>query len=323
MRGGRSGKSTLARAAKTVASLSPDTSMPAEPGVYDIETAAGPAPKLRLWGGYIGNFSETDSHGGHLGYDSDTHGGMVGFSADLAEDFSLGLFGAYTDGNTSMKGVDSEVDTDGMHAGIVFGWSPSAVPGLGVNADFTYSFYDNDAWRKVGGSKNKGSFDQDIYSFGLGGEYAIGLGENIFLTPFLNFRYAHIEQDGFSESGQVLAAKVGSLDGDSITTTPGLRLEGFFPFEGGSFAPYISAGWRHEWGDRDFDSRASYRNVPGSSWNLSSIKADRDSADLGVGFEVLKDLADGKQIGFNMSFDANISENSESSNVYAGILFKF
>ena len=327
-RGTRSGKSTLPGAARSVAGLGQDTSASApdsSASVFDMPTAAGPASpyRYRLWGGYIGNFSSMDSHGGHLGYDSDTHGGMVGFSVDFAEDFTIGLYSAYTDGNTDMKGVDSEVDTDGMHVGAVFGWTPSALPGLGLSADFTYSFYDNDAWRMVGGQKNKASFDQNVYSLGLGGEFAFGLTENVFLTPFLNLRYSHIEQDSFTESGQVLATHVGSLDGDSFTTTPGLRLEGLFQFDGGSFAPYISAGWRHEWADRDFTSHASYRNVPGNVWRLDSVEADRDSADLGLGFEVLKNLEGGKQLGLNVSFDANISDKSESNNIYAGIVFNF
>lgn len=90
-----------------------------------------------------------------------------------------------------------------------------------------------------------------------------------------------------------------------------------------SMTNVISAGWRHEWGDRDFDSRASYRNVPDSAWKLASVEADRDSADLGVGFELLKDLEEGRQLGLNVSFDANISGKSESNNIYAGVVFNF
>ncbi len=282
---------------------------------------------VRVWGGYAGNYRNVDRSNGYYGYDQNSDAGVLGLSYDFGPTVSLGIYGGVSYTETEMDNINSRLKSHGAHGGLMARVSPMGEedPNLAVYVDAGYASYDNDGQRRMAGY-TRGSFDQETYTVGLGVEYASAVNESVLLTPSLDLRYINLDQDGFTEKG-LTASRVNGYSVDSFTSTLALKVSNEVAFNSGTITPSARLGWKHEYGDTDYTSRASYLSpaggyIPGS-YQLGTVPVDRDSMDAGVAVRALFDSGSYHQVGLNVSYDVNLSKNSTTQTVYGGLEYRF
>ena len=298
---------------------------------YALNAAASPNTPFgaRIWGGYLGNFAHQDNKGGYAGYDSDQNGFLIGASVDLNPNWTVGAYAGWTTGETRYSGIRTRVDTDATHVGAFARYRREAGPGtVKVTGDILYSHTDNDSRRTVptaiGDRRMKGGFDQNIWGGGLELAYDWRPESDpaTVLTPYVAARYAHLDQDGFSESGD-LGLKVDGTDADSFTTTLGIKAARDFAVgEAVILTPKATVSWLHQWADRDIAASSNFIGSP-VTFMTRSVKQDTDAALLGAGLDVLIKTGKSWDLGLKLGYGADIRQNSNDQTVFAGFEIRF
>jgi outer membrane autotransporter protein len=285
---------------------------------------------VRMWGGYFGDFAHQDSKGGYAGYDADHNGFLFGGSFDITSHWTAGAYVGYTSGDTRYSGIKTRIDTDATHIGAFarYRQNPAGQNGLKVTGDVIYSFTDNDSRRTVptalGNQHAKGSFDQNIWGGGLELAYDFSPQSDTatVITPYIAGRYSHLEQDGFTESGN-LGLKVGKTDADSFTSTVGVTAaRDFVVGEKVILTPKATIGWLHQWADDTVSANSGFVGSP-VTFMTRSVRQDRDAALLGLGVDVLVKQGSGWDLGFKLGYGADIRKSSNDQNVFVGFEVKF
>lgn len=288
----------------------------AYPRLMDCSYARG---GIRIWTGYLGDWRKVDSHGGYNGYKVDRNGFLLGVNYDFDTIASVGIYGGYSYSKTRARGADAEIKSDTGHLGAMARLSPLADRSFSLYGDLGYHFSNNDSRRSLSGWDASGSFDQNTFTMGLGAEYALNVG-GFGVTPHAEVRYVGISQDDMTESGSShTATTVKGFDEDSFNTRLGVELSKDFVTSGMAITPRLNVDWRHEYGSGKYTGRANYYDPSGPiPFTVSSAPIDRDSLDIGAAVKALKDFG-GTKVGFNLSYNLNISRRSDTHSVYAGV----
>lgn len=259
-----------------------------------------------VWGGYLGLVDKVDAHSRYHGYKEIVSGFVTGVSRDFAC-VSLGGYFGYTGSVLRMRGANGRVDADGYHFGLTGSITPSALPGLSLAADVAYGWYDNDSRRFDGVGNVSADFGRAR------------------LTPFASARYIYLDQDSANERGGVTATRVKGLSGNSFQTEVGARVSGEWSFAcgRGTFSPYGSASWRHEFGDRDLAASAVYGAGALPSFRMRSVERDRDMLGLAAGVAARYELSRGRWLGMDLGYDAAIGKNGVTHSVAASLTVGF
>jgi outer membrane autotransporter protein len=134
--------------------------------------------------------------------------------------------------------------------------------------------------------------DSEFDGIDLGGhaEAAFDLVEvaGITVQPLASFRYAHLQQDAFEETGAgSLSLSADEEEIDSLVSGLGARLHALVDLgDGFSIRPELRGGWLHEFGDRERKLEARIGGVPGVSYSVRGTELPRDSGTLGLGWIV-------------------------------------
>lgn len=287
-----------------------------EGGLASLDAASESG--TRVWAGYLGDFDRVDSRGGLHGYKANRHGFIAGFNYDHARVGSIGLYAGYSRGRFKSRDVAAELESDTGHAGVIGKISPlREVPEFTLYADAGYTFSDNEGHRGAGALRTDSEFDQKYYTIGLEAEYSARLG-GAFLGPFLSARYTSVQQEAFSERGP-MAADVEDVDGHSLATRLGASA-GFDVRTGmGVVTPSLSVAWRHDFGDRQFSSNASFRSAATPvSYRVRSLKLNRDSVDIGAAVRARLNDAGDRPMGVDIGYNLNSGGGRKAHSLYVG-----
>lgn len=279
---------------------------------------------LRFWAGYIGDFDRLDSDSGASGYKADRHGVISGLNYDFGDAGTVGFFGGYSNTKTTARDIDAEVKTDAGHFGLIGRATPfRELRNFTVSGDVGYTFTNNDSWREMGSlGRASGKFDQDLFTVGTQLDYDINFACNGSLTPFLSGRYSHVRQDAFSETG-VMSANLDKFTGSRFTTRLGAALSYDFEFAGGALTPTFSAAWRHDFGDRQFETDAMYNVHNPVCFVQNSAEFARDFAEIGASLRTAFAIGLGRQIGLNAGYNLNMASKQKNHSLYAGFDLSF
>lgn len=280
---------------------------------------------LRFWTGYIGDWGKVDSNNGNYGYRVDRHGFLIGANYDIGTIASVGFYGGYTYSKARARGADTEVKSDNGHFGLIGRLSPiSGLREFSLYADMGYHFSTNDLTRGLGGWDAKGSFDQGVFTLGLGVEHVFRLG-GFNLTPHAEARYSYLDQDDYSETGSsATVSRVNGYNANTFNHRVGLEASYDFVTSNMVITPAVNVDWRHDYGKRNRSATGSYLNDPlGVGYALSSAKTDRDSMDIGVAVKALRNVSRNTKVGFNLAYNFNVSRNTDTHSLYAGVELGF
>jgi outer membrane lipase/esterase len=129
--------------------------------------------------------------------------------------------------------------------------------------------------------KMSGSTDGDNLSLSLLGGYEFQSG-SVAHGPWAGVQLQWIDVDGFSEGGGSSALRFGSQKRNSTVGSVGYRAT----MDAGSYMPFGSVSWNHEFRDEDRDVTASLTSMAASSFAMPGVKAKRDWATLSGGVSV-------------------------------------
>jgi uncharacterized protein with beta-barrel porin domain len=250
----------------------------------------------------------------------------------VAPEVTVGVYGGWTAGQNSAKGIKSEIDSNTIHLGGFARYkAPYEAQGLNVTGDIAYSSTTNDSTRTVhfsdpsiGKQKMEASYGQSVISGGLEVAYDAMPTDYTRITPFVAGRYSHLSQDGYTESGN-LPLRVKDMESDQFSTTVGVRAAHDFVVADDSvvITPRVSAAWLHNWATND---RLSVRsNFVGSpmTFTTKSTALDRDAAQLGAGLDVRFKQAGGWDFGLKAAYGVDLRANSTGHNFFGGFEVNF
>jgi len=212
-----------------------------------------------LWGAYSSDWQESDGEVGRL--DADTEAGAVTVGLDYRFNDSF-IVGGLVDASRSDYDSDSgSSDVDSMRFAIygTFGQS------TGWYSDFLagYNTHEIDGRRSSVFGDLRSSNDAE----GIQGMWTIGYtmgGDVVKHGPFAGVEYQKLDVDGFSENGGPLpvAVSIDDYDIESLRGLIGYR----FDADMGSWRPYASVAYAHEFEDGDTTATARlgapFDNVP-------------------------------------------------------------
>jgi len=287
-------------------------------------------PGVHVWGGYVGTAVHQQKKDGYSGYNANQNGFLVGGSVDLAPEVSVGVYGGWTFGQHSARGVKAEIDSNSVHlGGFVRYRGQDDWQGLNVTGDIAYSSTNNESTRTVplqmGSQKMDASYGQRVIGGGLevAYDYVPSGDEYTRVTPFVAGRYSRLSQDGYTEKGN-LPLKVDGIENDQFATTMGVRAARDFVVADDSvvITPRASAAWLHNWGNDRLSARSNFVGSP-VSFNTRSTAQDRDAAQLGAGLDLRFKQDAGWDFGIKAAYGVDLRSSSTGHNFFGGFEVNF
>lgn len=224
--------------------------------------------KGNVWGSASYDRQDYDADGNLADFDGETWSFTAGFDWRLAPEFVLGIVLDGSRGSFDGQGSSTDVDS---YRGAVYGtWGAS----MGLYSDFLVGYGDHsfESTRTLGGvlgglaSGNQDATSlQALWTIG----YTMG-NQQVKHGPFIGVEYQNVEADGFTETG-ALPLSISGYEQDSMRGLAGYRVNANF----GTFRPYASVAYAHEFEDDQNRRTASFGGVP-----FSVVGADQSSAVL-------------------------------------------
>ena len=191
------------------------------------------------------------------------------------------------------------------------------------SAQFSAAFNDNDQSRAIGFLGRTASADYDSEQYSLGGMLGakFQMSKNMFLAPFVSVSYAHLDIDGYTESGAGAANNVvGDQDYDYFAPGIGAALYGQAGMEGEwELHPNLVARVSHDFVD-DAVSLATSLGGETSNFNVNGYDPADTKFNLGLGLDLVHP-GDGITVG--LSYDADLAEDFVAHNLRIQVRWAF
>jgi uncharacterized protein with beta-barrel porin domain len=249
------------------------------------------AERERSQGVWIRGFSQRgdqDADDNQLnGFRYDLSGLTFGYDQRLSQTFTLGA---------SVGSVKNHLESDAnlsdghVHTGLLSfygGYFDKETYVNGVLA-FGKNRYDTDRNVMIGSSMVPVSSEHDgrVFAATLSGGYYGQMGESFWLGPYASLQYTRLKEDGFTETGSVVALNVQGRATSALISTLGVRAAGAIQAGSGNLIPELSVGWVHDYKIDDQMLSASYVGAPDATFKVEGRQFDRDGvlAGIGVGY---------------------------------------
>lgn len=278
---------------------------------------SGRAGKRNLWGGYIGSHTEQFVDNGYYGYKSNLDGVMVGIDIALNRRFEVGTYFVYGDGRTRSDALASRIESDAYQFGFYGTWKPNRK--WTIRTDVSYGHFENDSERWNAFGTHRGSFDQNLFNFGLLASRDFRLGKQSKLSPYVGLRYIYLDQDSVVEKGgAAFDTGIAGANIDSLESVFGAS----FAFDMRRATATFHADWRHEFCDSGLWTRTGFEGGT-KTFDLRSVARQRDSADLGFDLKTSWQGRQGRLWTAHAGYNANLAKRYQSQMYYASLGLKF
>ena len=252
------------------------------------------------------------------GVDIDLYGVALGGDYTLANGIRLGAFFNLGSGDSEGNGQASQVsaDFDYWGLGLYAGYSMGA---FSVVGDFSYSVVDTDAEADTEVGTLTSSYDTDIISLGVTGQYEFDFG-GAKVTPHAGLRYSSISIDDF-DLGTSSYQDGGHFDADraNVFSIPvGVTVAKEFAFDTWTVKPSFDLTLQGNFGDDEIDSNNSWDGVANMTTQYSAEFLDNFTygATLGVAAKT-----GNFSLGLGLGYTG--SSNTDSFNATANARFTF
>ncbi|HIV56136.1 MAG TPA: autotransporter outer membrane beta-barrel domain-containing protein [Candidatus Anaerobiospirillum stercoravium] len=217
------------------------------------------------------------------GVDIDLYGVALGGDYTLANGIRLGAFFNLGSGDSEGNGQASQVssDFDYWGLGLYAGYSMGA---FSVVGDFSYSVVDTDADAGTQVGTISSSYDTDIISVGVTGQYEFEVA-GAQITPHAGLRYSTISIDDFDLTASGYQDG-GHFDSDrmNVFSIPvGVTVAKEFAFETWTVKPSFDLSLQGNFGDDEIDSNNSWDGVANKTTQYSAEYLDNFTYGATVG----------------------------------------
>ena len=240
----------------------------------------------------------------------------------MAENFRLGAAFAYADTDVDVTGARSGNSID-IESFIPAVYALYDTGDWFASGQLSYAFNDNDQTRSIAflGRTANASYDSDQFGLNAALGMRFPLSPNMVLAPFVDVTYAHLDIDGYTETGAGAANNVVS-DQDYEYFAPGIGaiLYGSAGMQGDwELRPNVMAKVSHDFAD-DAVSMSVSLGGETALYAVDGYDPADTRVDLGVGINLVQP-AEGITIG--LSYDANIAEDFLAHNIRISVRFEF
>ena len=252
------------------------------------------------------------------GVDIDLYGVALGGDYTLANGIRLGAFFNLGSGDSEGNGQASQVsaDFDYWGLGLYAGYSMGA---FSVVGDFSYSVVDTDAEAGTEVGTLTSSYDTDIISLGVTGQYEFDFG-GAKVTPHAGLRYSSISIDDF-DLGTSSYQDGGHFDADraNVFSIPvGVTVAKEFAFDTWTVKPSFDLTLQGNFGDDEIDSNNSWDGVANMTTQYSAEYLDSFTYGATVGVAA---KTGNFSLGLGLGYTG--SSNTDSFNATANARFTF
>jgi outer membrane autotransporter protein len=281
--------------------------------------AGGTGEGFAMWGRAYGTAGGAGATGKLPGFGEGRIGVLSGVDWRF-DQFILG--GAFHYAHTTAPFDDGSNTKLDNYEGVVYGgWrdGPAYVTALASGGANDYTISRNLTPFGLTGFATSAPTGSLFSAFGEAG-YGFAVGEGAWLTPYVNLDYIHQHVDAFTEAGSFGAFGVAPANGQSLTTTLGLRASTSIDLGShGTLVPEVRAGWQHEFLDASQPLTAQLVGTAASPFTVVGTSFGRDSAVVGVG--VSHEFAPGAS--FFMDYDGQFTGGFNQNSGSVGIKVKF
>ena len=252
------------------------------------------------------------------GVDIDLYGVALGGDYTLANGIRLGAFFNLGSGDSEGNGQASQVssDFDYWGLGLYAGYSMGA---FSVVGDFSYSVVDTDADAGTQVGTITSSYDTDIISVGVTGQYEFEVA-GAQITPHAGLRYSTISIDDFDLTASGYQDG-GHFDSDrmNVFSIPvGVTVAKEFAFETWTVKPSFDLSLQGNFGDDEIDSNNSWDGVANKTTQYSAEYLDSFTYGATVGVAA---KTGNFSLGLGLGYIG--SSNTDSFNATANARFTF
>ncbi len=252
------------------------------------------------------------------GVDIDLYGVALGGDYTLANGIRLGAFFNLGSGDSEGNGQASQVSSDFDYWGLGFyaGYSMGA---FSVVGDFSYSVVDTDAEAGTQVGTIASSYDTDIISVGVTGQYEFEVA-GAQITPHAGLRYSTISIDDFDLTASGYQDG-GHFDSDrmNVFSIPvGVTVAKEFAFETWTVKPSFDLSLQGNFGDDEIDSNNSWDGVANKTTQYSAEYLDNFTYGATVGVAA---KTGNFSLGLGLGYTG--SSNTDSFNATANARFVF
>jgi outer membrane autotransporter protein len=237
-----------------------------------------------VWLDGLGQFGDQDSFNGFTGLHYSMGGGSAGIDRAFGTQFLAGLNAGYSYTDIDFDENRGDTQIEAIHGSLYGSWITERAYVEGV-LSYARQSYDSHRNVVVADIERTARSDHDANVFGaqLGGGYGFDL-SGFGLRPFASLSYVLLDEEGFSETGaDSVNLAVDDRTTHSLVSELGVRLARAFRPEIGTFVPYLSAAWKHDYDIDDRKIRSGFDGAPGTAFSVEGQDIDRNGALVGAG----------------------------------------
>ncbi len=262
-----------------------------------------------VWVQGLYNKSKLNNTSKAYGYDADTYGAAFGLEKYVTKATKLGAGYAYN--STDIDGHNRDTD---VHTSTLFAYGEYKPNNWFVNGIMSYGWSDYKE-KKHSVVDVKSKYDVDTFGLQAMTGYDINLPQAFTLTPEAGVRYAHVDQDGYTDdAGQ----SVKSHKGNIWTGVAGAKLSKAFAADNGMiFKPELRLAATYDLKNDKGNTLVTLAN--GTSYSVQGTALKRFGVEVGAG--VTADLSD--NIELSMGYEGRFRSHYQDHTGLINAKYKF
>jgi len=277
-----------------------------------LRTGVRRVGETAVWGRAVGVWGETDGDAGSSGTDFDVVGGIVGIDHVFSPLLLAGVAGQWTTSDIEFNGLPDNAEVDSLELGAYMSYGDTR---LYLNANASFIWHDIEVNRFGIGTQAFGDYDGTTVSGYVEAGKIFETQSGFRIQPLVALSYAHLETDGYSETGTGTLLNVFDSDFDTLKGMIGARFAYPFAMQSGrKIVPEARVVWAHEFLD---DQSSFLATIQGGLPTPSLIVGEeysRDTLILGTG--VTAPLSDATTLFID--YDAGLNDDITTHTVSAG-----
>ena len=262
-----------------------------------------------VWVQGLYNKSKLNNTSKAYGYDADTYGAAFGLEKYVTKATKLGAGYAYN--STDIDGHNRDTD---VHTNTLFAYGEYKPNNWFVNGIMSYGWSDYKE-KKHSVVEVKSKYDVDTFGLQAMTGYDVNLPQAFTLTPEAGVRYAHVDQDGYTDdAGQ----SVKSHKGNIWTGVAGAKLSKAFAADNGMiFKPELRLAATYDLKNDKGNTLVTLAN--GTSYSVQGTALKRFGVEVGAG--VTADLSDNVEL--SMGYEGRFRSHYQDHTGLINAKYKF
>ncbi len=277
-------------------------------------------PGLAMWAQGYGSWGSFDGNSNASSVSTTLGGVVAGFDKRIGADTYLGVALGYSQSTASVSTLGSSAQAD---SGLIAAYVGSSFGAWSVRGGISYNLSQVDTTRTViypGVSEiAQGQYNAGLFQ--MFGEVGYGMAFGTFaIEPFAGLAWAHLDTQGFTETGAAVGLTSGGATSDVGYTTIGLRLATDVALPNGMvLVPHASVAWQYAFGDVTPAETLAFSGIASSVFSVTGVPLAANSVLLDVGAALRVNAA----MKLGVSYVGELADGAQQNAVKASVTWNF